>query len=308
MTMPSSWFFCPFAILLAAWGQTSPPPPSIETGTLPAAWITGGPNCLEVPDWQVHEYNPSFYILRESGCTNYEKPFLFLIFGRDKAMLVDTGAGESDAAVVTGKLIAKWLKREKRDSISLVVTHTHGHGDHVAGDKGFMGRPDTTFIPAQAEAISKAFGITNWPETAGSIDLGDRVVDVIPIPGHQTAGAAYYERKSGILLTGDNLYPGRLYISDFPAYLASTKRLVEFTESRPVAHILGNHIEQSSTPFMDYPIGTTYQPHEHSLELGRAHLIELLDGLEKMKDHPVKQGLRDFTIFPREPRPPAQKK
>ncbi len=296
------------AILVTAWGQTSPPPPPIETGTLPAAWITGGPNCLEVPDWQVHEYNPSFYILRESGCTNYEKPFLFLIFGREKAMLVDTGAGESDAAEVTGKLIAKWLKREKKPSIALVVTHSHGHGDHVAGDKGFIGRPDTTFIPAQPEAVSKAFAIADWPETNGSIDLGDRVVDVIPIPGHQAAAAAYYDRKTGILLTGDNLYPGRLYISDFPAYLASTKRLVEFTESRPVAHVLGNHIEQSSTPFVDYPIGTTYQPHEHCLELGRAHLIELLDGLEKMKDHPVKLALRDFTIFPREPRPAAQKK
>ena len=306
--MRPSWFFCPFVILAAAWGQTSPPPPPIEPGTLPAAWITGGPNCLEVPDWQVHEYNSSFYILRESGCTNYEKPFLFLIFGLDKAMLVDTGAGESDAATATGKLIAKWLKREKRDSISLLVTHTHGHGDHVAGDNGFMGRPDTTFIPAQAEALSKAFGIANWPETMGSIDLGDRILDVIPIPGHQPAAAAYYDRKTGILLTGDNLYPGRLYISDFPAYFASTKRLMEFTESRPVAHILGNHIEQSSTPFVDYPIGTTYQPHEHSLELGRAHLVELLDGLERMKDHPVKQSLRDFTIFPREPRSAAQKK
>ena len=42
---------------------------------------------MEVPDWQVHEYNADFYILRESGCTNYEKPFLYLIFGKDKALL-----------------------------------------------------------------------------------------------------------------------------------------------------------------------------------------------------------------------------
>jgi hydroxyacylglutathione hydrolase len=289
-------------------GQVSPPAPAIEPGELPKAWITGGPNCLEVPDWQIHEYNPSFYILRESGCINYEKPFLYLIFGGSKALLVDTGAGESDAAAVTGKLIAKWLKRAQRPSITLVVTHSHGHGDHIAGDKGFMGRPDTMFIPAQVEAVSKAFGIENWPEKNGAIDLGDRVVDVIPIPGHQAAAVAYYDRKTGILLTGDNLYPGRLYISDFAMYLASTKRLVDFTESRPVAHILGCHIEQSSTPFVDYPIGTTFQPHEHSLELGRAHLLELLDGLERMKDKPVKLGLRDFTIFPREARPASQKK
>ncbi len=305
---PLGRFFFPLAILAVGWGQTSPPHPPFEQGTLPASWITGGPNCLEVPDWQIHEYNASFYILRESGCTNYEKPFLYLIFGGKKALLVDTGAGESDAAAVTGKLIAKWLKRSQRPSIELVVTHSHGHGDHTSGDKGFQGRADTTFVAAQVEAVSKSFGIDSWPEKIGAIDLGDRVVDAIPIPGHQVAAVAYYDRKTGILLTGDNLYPGRLYISDFPVYLASTKRLVEFTESRPVAHILGCHIEQSSTPFVDYPIGTTYQPHEHSVDLGRAHLLELLAGLESMKDKPAVLGLRDFTIFPRLPRPATQKK
>lgn len=31
-----------------------------------------------------------------SSCTNYEKPFLYLVFGEDKAFLQDTGAGEAD--------------------------------------------------------------------------------------------------------------------------------------------------------------------------------------------------------------------
>jgi hydroxyacylglutathione hydrolase len=278
-------------------------PPSVETGTLPASWITGGPNCLEVPDWQVHQYNPSFFILRESGCTNYEKPFLYLIFGKERALLVDTGAGEVDTAAFTQKLIAKWLKVNQRTSISLMVVHSHGHGDHVEGDKGFAGLPNVTLIPATVDAEQKAFGIANWPDQPGVIDLGDRIIDVIAIPGHQVAHAAYYDRKTGILLTGDNLYPGRLYIADFPAYVASTRRLVQFTESRTVVHILGCHIEQSSTPFVDYPIGTGYQPHEHSLELGRAQLLELMSGLESLHGKPARVFLRDLTIFPKEPRP-----
>ncbi|MGO9259806.1 MAG: MBL fold metallo-hydrolase [Bryobacteraceae bacterium] len=287
------------------WPQQPPgtPPPGIETGVLPKTWITGGPNCLEVPDWQVHEYNPTFYIIRESGCTNYEKPFLYLIFGRERALLVDTGAGASDAAALTQKLVAKWAKRNQRTAVPLVVAHSHGHGDHVAGDQGFEGMPNVTMVAAAVDAIQKAFAIANWPEQAGSIDLGDRVIDVLPIPGHQPAHVAYYDRQTGILLTGDHLYPGRLYISDFPAYLASTRRLVQFTEGKPVTHILGCHIEQSSTPYVDYPIGTTYQPQEHSLELGRANLLELLAALEQMQAKPVKLALRDITIFPREPRP-----
>ena len=137
---------------------------------------------------------------------------------------------------------------------------------------------------------------------AASISAG-AIIDVIPIPGHQPAHVAYYDRKTGILLTGDHLYPGRLYMADFPAYLASTRRLVQFTADKPVTHILGCHIEQSTTPYVDYPIGTIYQPQEHALELGRAHLLELLAELEKMRDRPVKLALRDFTIVPSPPRP-----
>ena len=271
----------------------------IEKGTLPASWATGGPNCLELPAWQIHEYNSSFFILRESGCTHYEKPFLFLFFGKERALLIDTGAGASDAAAVTEKLIAKWSERNKRASLPLVVSHTHGHGDHVAGDKGFLGIPNVTLIPATVEANQKAFGIAKWPEQPGQIDLGERVIDVLAIPGHHPSHVAYYDRRAGILLTGDHLYPGRLYVTDFPAYLAGTRRLVAFTEGKPVTHILGNHIEQSATPYVDYPVGTRHQPLEHEFALGRAHLLELLDGLEKLNGQPRRVLFRDFTIDPK---------
>ncbi len=286
-----------FSLVLCALAIASAQP-AVEPGTLPAHWTPAGPNCLEVPDWQVHQYNPAFYILRESGCTNYEKPFLYLIFGKDRALLVDTGAGPVDTAAFTQKLIAKWLKVNHRASIPLTVVHSHGHGDHVQGDKGFAGLPDVTLIPAAVDAEQKAFNIANQQ---GAIDLGDRTIDVIAIPGHQPAHMAYYDRKTGILLTGDHLYPGRLYITDFAAYVASTQRLVQFTETHPVTHILGCHIEQSSTPYVDYPTGTVYQPNEHTLELGRAHLLELLSALESLHGKPVKVFLRDLTIFPREP-------
>ncbi len=78
---------------------------------------------------------------------------------------------------------------------------------------------NVTLIPATVEAQQKAFGIV---DNQGAIDLGDRVLDVLAIPGHHAAHVAYYDRKTGILLTGDHLYPGRLYVADFPAYVAST--------------------------------------------------------------------------------------
>src|SRR5882724_11994899 len=119
----------------------------LQPGALPTSWITGGPNCATVPDWQIHEYNEDFYILRESGCTNYEKPFLYLLFGKDRALLEDTGAGKSDAAQVVSELIAKWCALKGRTSIPLVVAHSHSHGDHIAGDPDFRGMANIAMVP-----------------------------------------------------------------------------------------------------------------------------------------------------------------
>jgi hydroxyacylglutathione hydrolase len=289
----------------AGWAQAPQPDGAgMEPGVLPKTWITGGPRCMEVPDWQVHEYNPDFYIIRESGCTDAEKPFLYLFFGKDRAMLVDTGAGENDIGRFYQTVLHKWLLRNKRDASApfpLLVTHSHGHGDHIAGDKQFDGMRGVTLIPATVEGVSKQFGISNWPESIGSVDLGGRVIDVIPAPGHQVAATMYYDRRTGVLLTGDSIYPGRLYVSDYPAYVASTRRLVKFTDGKIVTYLLGAHIEQSSTPYLDYTVGSIYQPHEHPLELSHSHLLELDDALTKLNGKPARVAYADFTIWPNDP-------
>lgn len=272
----------------------------VETGALPKAWRPAGPNCLTVPDWEVHEYNPNLFILRESGCLNYEKPFLYLLFGRDKVLLEDTGAGKVDTASVVNSVIAKWQARNHRTTpLPLMVIHSHGHGDHIAGDGGFKDSPNIQFVAASVAEVSKAAGIQNWPADIGQIDLGNRVIDVIPIPGHEPAGIALYDRQTGLLLSGDTFYPGRLYVSaaNFAAFAASIRRLVDFTKNKPVAHILGTHVEQTRTPYVDYPRGTVYQPDEHALELSRGDLLELNDALIAMKDKPVRLSLRSVIIY-----------
>jgi len=83
----TTWFLTVLLAAATAGIAAEPEGAGLQPGMLPASFLTGGPNCVSVPDWQVHAYNEDFYILRESGCTNYEKPFLYLIFGRDKALL-----------------------------------------------------------------------------------------------------------------------------------------------------------------------------------------------------------------------------
>ena len=163
--------------------------------------------------------------------------------------------------------MAKWAAKRKHAPVSLVVIHSHSHGDHTAGDPQFKALPNVEFIAATPADVQKGAGITSWPTGMGQIDLGQRIVDVIPIPGHDTASIALYDRKTGNLMTGDSLYPGRLYVPDtqIDTYAASAKRLVDFVAVHPVAHVLGTHIEQGSQAYFDYPRGTTYQPKEHAL-------------------------------------------
>ena len=277
----------------------------VEPGVLPQAWAVSGPDCAQQPAWQVHEYNANFFILRQSGCIHYEKPFLYLIFGRDKALLEDTGAGQIDSAAVVNEVIARWAKRGGRTApVPLIVVHSHAHGDHTAGDAGFKDKPNVQFVAATVPELQKAFAIKNWPTDIVPIDLGSRIVDLIPIPGHDAASIALYDRTTGILLTGDSFYPGRLYVgeAEFPAFAASTQRLVDFTTHKPVAHILGTHIEQTRTPFVDYPRGTVYQPDEHVLELTRGVLLELNDALIRLNGRLQRVVLRDVILSPRAPR------
>jgi len=145
--------------------------------------------------------------------------------------------------------------------------------------------------------------LKTWPEDSAAYALNGRLIDVIPIPGHEPASIAFYDRRTGLLLTGDTLYPGRLYVRDGPAFSASIQRLVAFTRDKPVAHILGAHIENSRTPYLDYPEGTKYQPDEHALVLGRAHLLELNDALTEMRGTFVRRVFRDFTVWPVLPQP-----
>ncbi len=274
----------------------------VEAGVLPRQWTPAGPKCMEVPEWQVHQYNENLYLLRQSGCTDYEKPFLFLFFGRDRAMLLDTGSHHGNLAPELHRVVTNWLIYKKRTSIPLIVVHTHSHSDHVAGDAEVQAIKDPampiTLVPAELEATKTLYGIQNWPEDIGHIDLGGRLLDVIPIPGHNAVGVAVYDRNTAILFTGDSLYPGRLYVQDFAAFQASTERMIRFSQGKPIAHILGNHIEETRTPFIDYPVGTIYQPEEHQLELSRGALLDLEEGLRSLQGKPARLALRDFTIWP----------
>jgi glyoxylase-like metal-dependent hydrolase (beta-lactamase superfamily II) len=273
---------------------------------LRGTWRSQTGTCMEIPAWEVREIDRDLYILRQSPCTSYEKPFVFLAFGEERALLLDTGAGtDNHLAAAVVHLVRQWLERTGRRSITVIVVHTHEHDDHTAGDAD-LGALRIPEIPVEVtavelEATKRRFGVARWPDDIGHIDLGGRILDAIPLPGHSKLSIALYDRRTAILFTGDTLYPGRLYMSDIPAFEASIARLVRFTADRPIAQVLGNHVEQTSTPFRDYPIGTIFQPDEHELALFRGALLELQTALAAMHAAPRRTALRDFTLWPTGP-------
>ena len=161
----------------------------------------------------------------------------------------------------------------------------------------FTGVPGTTLVTPSVAGLTSFFGIDDWPNQAVEFDLGGRVIDVIPIPGHQTSHIALFDRNEGLLLTGDTLYPGRLYISDPNAYAASIHRLVDTVPEADLCHVLGTHVEMTQMPGVDFPFGADEHPSEHVLELSWAHLFELRDAVDSAA-YPHYEVHDDFILYP----------
>ncbi|MBC7974278.1 MAG: MBL fold metallo-hydrolase, partial [Myxococcales bacterium] len=273
---------------------TSDAATELVPGTLDVTWMHGSRNCRDNtdPEIQVHAYNATTYILRQNKCDTFEAPFIYVLIGRDSALSLDTGATQTTT-----------LRDTIRGLIGtrpLLAAHSHAHGDHVAGDDRFRGDPRTEVVANRVGSQQAAFAITAWPDTLGHKDLGDRPLDVIAIPGHEQTHIAIYDRQTGLLLTGDSLYPGLLFIPDWTAYRASIRRLAQFAATRPIRHVLGAHVEMTRTPKVVYPYGTIFQPDEHVLQLSASHLVELDAALEALGATPPPRPVAhdDFIINP----------
>jgi len=138
---------------------------------------------------------------------------IYLIEGKDAALLIDTGLGTVDISEEAAELTA----------LPVFVVNTHGHGDHSGGNmyfpKVYMHREaeadardalalnKTVLSPEAVEAIEKkldggAFA-AEYVDDGFIFDLGDRLVEVISIPGHTPGCIALLDQNSRLLFSGD---------------------------------------------------------------------------------------------------------
>jgi glyoxylase-like metal-dependent hydrolase (beta-lactamase superfamily II) len=275
-----------------------PPHPPIHA-PLFKPWINGVSS--GEPQIQVQRYDDDSFVIRQSIRTNFEGPFLYLLFGRGRAILIDTGAGGLDVRPTIDRVIAEWSARHHRISIPLIVCHSHGHGDHHQGDAEFQNRPDTIVVGLYPKEVADFFKITDWPNQIVPYDLGGRVLDVIPTPGHQSAHIMIFDRKTRLLFSGDSLGPYRLYIpvNEAKTYRDSIDRVAVFTKDKHVSWILGAHIEMTTKPGELIPDEAPSHPDEHVLEISSSNLPDLQTALHTMGDNLVRQVHRDFVIDPK---------
>jgi hydroxyacylglutathione hydrolase len=256
----------------------------LTPGSMDMHWDAGAEDCAtsKAPPIEVHAYNPTTYVLREDLCATWEAPFMYLVIGSDKALLIDTGDVADPKLMPLADTVLGLLPQKGGAKLPLIVAHSHTHLDHRAGDPQFQGRPGVTLVAAQLPSVEKFFGFKDWPQGVAQVDLGGRVVDVLPAPGHNVAHVVYYDRNTGLLFSGDFLMPARLLVDDLDAYKASARRVAAFVQDRPVSYVLGGHVEKDAHGQL-FDWESTLHADEAPLALGKADVLALPAALDQFK-------------------------
>ncbi|KAM3096270.1 hydroxyacylglutathione hydrolase [Phormidesmis sp. 146-12] len=95
----------------------------------------------------------------------------------------------------------------------VAILNTHHHGDHVGANSDLLRRFPKAIVYGGAEDRGRIPGQAVFLREGDRVEFGDRVAEVLFVPGHTRAHIAYYfaanvPGQSGDLFCGDTLFSG----------------------------------------------------------------------------------------------------
>ena len=179
----------------------------------------------------------------------WQEVISYLILGKEKALLFDTGNGIGKISGVVNQLT----------SLPVIVINSHTHFDHIGGNSEFSDilAMDTDYTKNNSggysnelvwEEVSKdalcgalpddinpetyhtpKFNVKKFIRDGYKIDLGGRILEVLSTPGHTPDAISILESDLGLLWVGDLYYDGPIWLfaseSNLDAYYQSVERL-----------------------------------------------------------------------------------
>jgi hydroxyacylglutathione hydrolase len=217
---------------------------SAQFALLDQPWLSPRSCDVSSASVRIESLDEVTFILRESPCVDREAPFLFLLIGTERALLVDSGTQDG---VVLVELVGQKLAERGLVFDDLIVAHTHSHLDHRSGD-GALANAGARVVGPTVDEVREFWDLEAWPEGVASLDLGGRRVDVLAIPGHNDNSIALFDSATRVLLSGDSMLRGRITISDPAAFRDSVTRLSRFIAQVDARVVLGGHLERANVP------------------------------------------------------------
>lgn len=204
-----------------------------------------------IQSWfEVYQLTDNTYAIYEPN--QWQEAISYLLIGAEKALLVDTLQGIGDLKAVIDQLT----------DLPVIVINTHSHFDHVSSNHQFetvyginnafaqtnaQGHPhevnarwlapDTFWknIPAEfsfEHYENKPFDIDKFVNDREIIDIGNRPIEVVFIPGHSTDSIMLVDKNNRMMLTGDSFYPAPIYLfleeSSFEDYFESVQLMLGY--------------------------------------------------------------------------------